>query len=107
MRVISTGRALPDGRKEYQNGSLEGEQDVVEEEHDEDMMDVETPTSTPTTRAVSSPSTLDRDSEELFTATEWQTVALGWRDFQNDLRFAAQSGVQVWRMKVCVLTTRP
>ncbi|KIW62664.1 hypothetical protein PV04_10819 [Phialophora macrospora] len=46
---------------------------------------------------------IGKKSED-FTIPEWQTMALGWRDFQNDLRYAAQSGVRVWRMKVCVIT---
>ncbi|KAJ9614001.1 hypothetical protein H2200_002137 [Cladophialophora chaetospira] len=76
-----------------------------ETQQDEDMVDVEasmspSPSSTPETWTTP-PSC--KDAED-FTAAEWQTIALGWRDFQNDLRLAAQSGVRVWRMKVCVLT---
>jgi hypothetical protein len=40
---------------------------------------------------------------EHFTSAEWQSMALGWRNFQRDLEYAARAGVRVWRMKVCVL----
>ena len=56
--------------------------------------------STPTTPAAHS-----NDGDEDFSIAEWQIIALGWRDFQNDLRYAAQAGVRVWRMKVCVITS--
>ncbi|KIW25357.1 uncharacterized protein PV07_08542 [Cladophialophora immunda] len=38
-----------------------------------------------------------------FTEEEWRVIALGWRDFQNDLRHAARMGMRIWRMKVCVV----
>jgi hypothetical protein len=43
--------------------------------------------------------------DDPFTIVEWQTMALGWRDFQADLRYAAQNGVRVWRMKVAVIAS--
>ncbi|EXJ54431.1 hypothetical protein A1O7_09770 [Cladophialophora yegresii CBS 114405] len=71
-------------------------------ERDEDMTDANTSASTTTTSAFARNSAKSKGHED-FTIPEWQTVALGWRDFQNDLRYAAQSGVRVWRMKVCVI----
>ena len=38
-----------------------------------------------------------------FPTHQWQVIAVGWRDFQNDLRDAPRRGVKVWRMKVCVV----
>ena len=89
---------------EGQAGRQGAEKEGQGGECDEDMLDVDTPASMPATPVFPTPPTLSEDSED-FTDAEWQTIALGWRDFQNDLRHAAQSGVRVWRMKVCVLTT--
>ncbi|KIW93136.1 uncharacterized protein Z519_05741 [Cladophialophora bantiana CBS 173.52] len=50
------------------------------------------------------PSLASRNDPDDFTEADWQTIALGWRDFQNDLCHAARMGVRVWRMKVCVIT---
>lgn len=58
------------------------------------------------TTSLSSPLQMGDPVDNDFTAAEWRTIALGWRDFQEDLRHAAQLGVRVWRMKVCVLATR-
>ena len=75
-------------------------------DHDHDMTDIAgeapTPTSTLTPSNPATPNAAFKDSED-FTNAEWQTIALGWRDFQNDLRHAARLGVRVWRMKVCVI----
>ena len=46
-----------------------------------------------------------KKEQEDFAIAEWQTMSLGWRDFQTDLHHAAVCGVRVWRMKVCVVTT--
>ncbi|KAK5053210.1 hypothetical protein LTR84_002184 [Exophiala bonariae] len=42
-----------------------------------------------------------------FDQEQWNTIKLGWRDFQHDLREAARMGVRLWRMKVCVLNLTP
>ncbi|ETI20477.1 hypothetical protein G647_08514 [Cladophialophora carrionii CBS 160.54] len=74
-----------------------------EVERAKDMTDVNTPASATTTPTFAPNEAKSKEPED-FTIPEWQTMALGWRDFQNDLRYAAQSGVRVWRMKVCVIT---
>ncbi|KIX96628.1 uncharacterized protein Z520_07894 [Fonsecaea multimorphosa CBS 102226] len=59
----------------------------------------------PTLAESSSPPspTLERGLDD-FTEEDWRVTALGWRDFQHDLRHAARTGTRVWRMKVCVVT---
>lgn len=102
MRFVSTGRS----QTSTGFGNTTEEAQVGQEnlqEQDEDMLDVETSVSSSLAirSKESRPSTTHGED---FTVPEWQTIALGWRDVQNDIRHAAQSGVRVWRMKVCVVT---
>ena len=96
-RFVSTGRIH--GGTEREKLQYHGSEDA-----DEDMVSADTPTSTPATPVFQS-TPASQVVDEDFTTLEWRTMALGWRDFQHDLRYAAQSGVRVWRMKVCVLTS--
>ncbi|OAL36746.1 hypothetical protein AYO20_04078 [Fonsecaea nubica] len=61
--------------------------------------------SNPTRAEHSSPANpAPRSNVDDFTEEEWRVIALGWRDFQNDLRHAARMGTRVWRMKVGIIT---
>ena len=81
------------------------------EEYDDDLempdMMPDFPSDAPTAAQSSSPVTAKSTTKkaEDITDAEWQVVALGWRDFQADLRAAARMGVRVWRTKVCVVAT--
>lgn len=93
--------------KDKAKGKGKARADPDDDDDDEEMADVPAMT-TPAAATQTSLPTRSRTQplpaeEEDFTIPQWQTMALGWRDFQTDLRHAAKMGVRVWRMKVGVV----
>lgn len=118
-RFISSGLTQR-GSNEY-NGQQNPDAHTVEDTPDPEAMDVDgappaedaetnhakesTPSAgaaVPALAAASMAASVAAQNTD-FDEEQWNTIKLGWRDFQHDLRDAARMGVRVWRMKVCVL----